>query len=58
MKTMRLLALAALPIAQALLGFGAVAAFAHLMSGEQVGRYVLARARVRLRRIPSSADSS
>ena len=42
MKIAKLLGLAPLQIAQALLGFGAIAAFTRLMSAEEFGRYALA----------------
>lgn len=42
MKSKRLLLLAPLQIAQALVGFGAIAAFTRLMSPEDFGRYALA----------------
>lgn len=42
MSTARFLSLAPLQIAQALIGFGAIAAFTRLMSAEDFGRYALA----------------
>lgn len=42
MSTSRFLSLAPLQIAQALIGFGAIAAFTRLMSPEDFGRYALA----------------
>ncbi|MGE0531611.1 MAG: lipopolysaccharide biosynthesis protein [Hyphomonadaceae bacterium] len=42
MSTARILSLAPLQIAQALIGFGAIAAFTRLMSPEDFGRYALA----------------
>lgn len=42
MSTARILSLAPLQIAQALIGFGAIAAFTRLMSAEDFGRYALA----------------
>lgn len=42
MSASRLLSLAPLQIAQALIGFGAIAAFTRLMSAEEFGRYALA----------------
>ncbi|MGQ0534411.1 MAG: oligosaccharide flippase family protein [Caulobacteraceae bacterium] len=42
MSTARFLSLAPLQIAQALIGFGAIAAFTRLMSAEEFGRYALA----------------
>lgn len=42
MSTTRFLSLAPLQIAQALIGFGAIAAFTRLMSAEEFGRYALA----------------
>lgn len=42
MSTTRLLSLAPLQIAQAVIGFGAIAAFTRLMSAEDFGRYALA----------------
>ncbi|MEZ5961412.1 MAG: polysaccharide biosynthesis C-terminal domain-containing protein [Hyphomonadaceae bacterium] len=42
MSTARLFSLAPLQIAQALIGFGAIAAFTRLMSAEDFGRYALA----------------
>ncbi len=42
MSTARFLSLAPLQIAQALIGFGAIAAFTRLMSPEDFGRYALA----------------
>ncbi|MEZ5956237.1 MAG: polysaccharide biosynthesis C-terminal domain-containing protein [Hyphomonadaceae bacterium] len=42
MNTARILSLAPLQIAQALIGFGAIAAFTRLMSAEDFGRYALA----------------
>ena len=42
MSTARILSLAPLQIAQALIGFGAIAAFTRLMSAEEFGRYALA----------------
>ena len=42
MSTARLLSLAPLQIAQALIGFGAIAAFTRLMSADEFGRYALA----------------
>jgi len=42
MKGARLLTLAPLQLAQALVGFGALAAFTRLMSAEEFGRYALA----------------
>lgn len=42
MSTARPLSLAPLQIAQALIGFGAIAAFTRLMSAEEFGRYALA----------------
>jgi O-antigen/teichoic acid export membrane protein len=41
-STARFLSLAPLQIAQALIGFGAIAAFTRLMSAEEFGRYALA----------------
>ncbi|MBX3428702.1 MAG: oligosaccharide flippase family protein [Hyphomonadaceae bacterium] len=42
MRTARILSLAPLQIAQALIGFGAIATFTRLMSAEEFGRYALA----------------
>ncbi|MBC7767604.1 MAG: hypothetical protein H7124_02340, partial [Phycisphaerales bacterium] len=42
MKAARLLSLAPLQVVQALVGFGALAAFTRLMSAEEFGRYALA----------------
>ncbi|MES1198573.1 MAG: hypothetical protein ABUS48_01160 [Pseudomonadota bacterium] len=44
MITKRLFALAPLQVAQALVGFGAIAAFTRLMTPEEFGRYAPARA--------------
>ena len=42
MKFAKLLGLAPLQIAQALIGFGAIAAFTRLLSADEFGRYALA----------------
>ena len=42
MKGARFLTLAPLQLVQALVGFGALAAFTRLMSAEEFGRYALA----------------